>query len=121
MTTPGNGSTGNVTQNEINATQNGQQAFEEAVNALNTIVSSVLDSNTQLTTSAMVSQAGAKFGSAVEQWLDDFNDLRGVTQWMGEQLGTTWRQMVQNEQNNTDLAAGLQNPVSAPTLGSFNS
>jgi uncharacterized protein YaiE (UPF0345 family) len=114
MTTP-------VTQNTINVTQQAQEAFQTAAGDLTSIVSGVLDSNQQLTSSAMVSQAGAKFGGAVTQWTEDFNDLRGTLQWMADQLGNQWQTMQRNEQNNTDIAAGLSDPASLPGFGSFAS
>jgi len=105
MTTPSG-----VTQNEINATQQGQQAFQECVTALTSIASSVMQSNQQLTSNGMVSAAGAQYGKAIEQWCEDFDDLRGVTQWMADQLEATWQSMVANENNGVDLASGISNP-----------
>jgi uncharacterized protein YaiE (UPF0345 family) len=113
--------TSNVTQNTISVTQQAQEAFQTAVSDLTSIVSGVLDSNQQLTTTGMVSQAGAKFGSAIAQWTEDFNDMRGTLQWMADQLEAQWKQMVANEQNNTDLAGGLANPAALPGYGSFAS
>lgn len=111
--------TTNVTQNTISVTQQAQQAFLTAVGDLNSILNSVTDSGTQLTSSAMVSQAGTAFGGAVMRWTEDFNDLRGTLQWMADQLEVQWRQMQANEANNVDLASGLSLPVGMPVFGSF--
>jgi hypothetical protein len=110
MTTP------NLTQNEINATQQGQQAFEECVNSLTQIVSTVMQSNQQLTSNGMVSAAGQQYGKAIEQWCNDFEDIRGVTKWMADQLEATWQQMVANENNGVDIASG----ITAPGLPGFD-
>jgi hypothetical protein len=110
--------TPNVTQNTLSVTQHAQEAFVTAVNDLMSILNGVLDANGQLTSVAMVSQAGAKFGSAISQWLDDFWDLKGTLSWMAEQLATQLQQMAANEQNNTDLASGI-GCTPLPGYGSF--
>jgi hypothetical protein len=115
MTTPGGSGT---TQGVIAIYHQSQQAFLDAVSAMTSIVSSVLDSSQQLTTSAMVSTAGAAWGNAVVPWLDDFNDLRSTLQWMADQLGNQAQQMQNNEQNNVDLASGIQ-VQALPGYGQF--
>jgi uncharacterized protein YukE len=104
---------GPVTQNEITVTYQAQQAFEDAVTALTNIVSSVFDSQQQLTTDGMVTSAGARFGGAVVQWTEDFEDIRGTLAWMAQQLGDTAQQMQSTNQQATEAAAAL------PAFGSF--
>jgi hypothetical protein len=96
-----------VTMNTIPVTQQAQQAFEAAVTDLTSIVSSVLDSNQQLTSDAMVSDTGRKFGGAVVLWVEKFEDLRRTLQWMAEQLGVQWQTMLQNENKGVEIASGL--------------
>jgi hypothetical protein len=105
--------TGNVTQNEINVTLQAQQAFEQAVTALNSIVSGVFDSQSQLTSSGMVTTAGQRFGGAVVQWTEDFDDLRSTLNWMAQQLGDTAQSLQASNQQSYEMAASL------PSFGSF--
>lgn len=107
------GNSAPVTQNEIHVTLQAQQAFEEAVSALNRIVSEVFDSQTQLTTNAMVTTAGQRFGGAVVQWTQDFDDLRNTLNWMAQQLGDTAQQLQASNQQSYEMAASL------PSFGSF--
>ncbi|MGD0558673.1 MAG: hypothetical protein ABSA93_27305 [Streptosporangiaceae bacterium] len=107
MTTPSNSGGGNVTQNQLNITQQAQEAFQTAVGDMNSILGGVEGSNNQLITAAMVSTAGGKLNGAVVQWLDDFNALKNSLQNIADQLETQWKTMLQNEQNNTDLASGV--------------
>jgi hypothetical protein len=99
--------------NEISVTLQAQQIFENAVSQLNSIVSNALDAQNQLTTSAMVTTAGQKFGSKVVQWCEDFDDLRGTLQWMAQQLGDTAHQLQASNQAAVEAAAQL------PAFGSF--
>jgi hypothetical protein len=100
VTTPSNSGGGNVTQNQLNITQQAQEAFQTAVGDMNSILGGVEGSNNQLITAAMVN-------GAVVQWLDDFNALKNSLQNIADQLETQWKTMLQNEQNNTDLASGV--------------
>jgi hypothetical protein len=96
-----------VTQNEINVTLHAQTAFQDAVSALNQIVSGVFDSQQQLTTNAMVTTAGERFGAAVVQWTQDFEDLRSTLNWMAQQLGDTALQLQKSNQQGAEMAAAL--------------
>jgi hypothetical protein len=109
------GNSAPVTQNEINVTLQAQQAFEEAVAALTSIVSEVFDSQQQLTTNAMVTTAGERFGGAVVQWAEDFEDLRSSLNWMAQQLGDTAQQLQRSNQQGVEMAAAL------PQFGSSGS
>src|SRR5579875_1020502 len=95
---------GNVTQNEINVTLQAQQAFEQAVTALTSIVSEVFDSQSQLTISGMVTTAGQRFGGAVVQWTEDFEDLRSTLNWMAQQLGDTAQALQSSNQQSYEMA-----------------
>jgi hypothetical protein len=99
--------TGAVTQNEINVTLQAQQAFEQAVSALTSIVSEVFDSQSQLTSNGMVTTAGARFGGAVVQWTEDFEDLRSTLNWMAQQLGDTAKGLQAGNQQSYEMAAAL--------------
>jgi hypothetical protein len=105
--------TGSVTANEINVTLQAQQAFEEAVTALTSIASSVFDAQSQLTSNGMVTTAGQRFGGAVVQWVEDFEDIRNTMKWMAQQLGDTAQQLQASNQQSEEMAASL------PTAGSF--
>jgi len=101
------GNSAPVTQNEIDVTVHAQQAFDEAVTALNQIVSGVFDSQQQLTTNAMVTTAGERFGMAVVQWTQDFEDLRSTLNWMSMQLGDTAAKLRASNQQSEEMAAAL--------------
>jgi metal-dependent amidase/aminoacylase/carboxypeptidase family protein len=93
--------------NEINVTLQAQQAFEQAVAALNSIVSEVFSSQQQLTTNGMVTTAGQRFGGAVVQWAEDFEDMRSTLNWMAQQLGDTAQQLQKGNEQSADMAAAL--------------
>jgi hypothetical protein len=102
-----------ITSNEINVTLQAQGVFQEAVTDLTQIISQVLEANTQLTSTAMVTTAGAKFGTVVSMWAEDAEDMRSALNWMAEQLGTTAQQMQSGNTTNEELAqqaAGLTLP-----------
>jgi hypothetical protein len=101
------GNSAAVTQNEINVTLQAQQAFEQAVSSLTQIVTGVFESQQQLTTSAMVTTAGERFGAAVAQWTQDFEDLRSTLNWMAQQLGDTALQLQNSNQQGIEMAASL--------------
>lgn len=103
-------STGNVTQNEINVTLSAQQAFEGAVGQIQKIIGDVLDAGSNLSTSAMVTTAGSKFGSAVQQWVESATDIVKTLEWMAGQLGNTAKQLQAGNQQSEDMAAGLPSP-----------
>lgn len=106
------GNSAPVTQNEINVTLQAQDAFLTAVGDLNSIISQVFDSGTTLSTNAMVTTAGAKFGGAVSQWVQDFEDMRSTLQWMADQLGETAQKLKAGDQQSFEMAAAL------PSFGS---
>jgi hypothetical protein len=112
--------TGAVTANEISVTLQAQQAFQEGVAALMSIHGAVFDAQTQLTTTGMVTTAGAKFGGAVQQWCEYFNDIVGTMQWMEEQLGYTAQQLQAGNQEAANAAAALPPPDSFGSSTSFN-
>src|SRR5258708_18251281 len=101
------GNSAPVTQNEINVTLQAQQAFEEAVAALTSIVSEVFASQQQLTSNAMVTTAGERFGNAVVLWAEDFEDLRSTLNWMAQQLGDTAQKLQSSNQQGVEMAAAL--------------
>jgi len=97
------------TQQELNATQRGQEAFQVAATNLHGILSTVLGANDQLISYGMRSTAGHQFYKAVNTWVDNAYDVRDLTQWMADTLELTWRQMQANEANGVDLATGIMN------------
>jgi hypothetical protein len=107
--------TGAVTANEINVTQQAQQAFENAVSSITTTISNVLESGTTLASSAMITTAGAKFGSVVGDWSQSASDIVNVLKWMAEQLGVTAQQLQAGNQQSEEMAAAL------PGTGNFGS
>lgn len=101
-----NGTTG-TTSNTYSVTLHAQEAFQTAVSDLNRIVSTVFDSQSQLTTSAMVTNAGRKFGSVVVEWCQDFDDMRNTLNWMATQLGDTAQALARSDQQGAEMAAQL--------------
>ena len=101
------GNTAPITQNEINVTLQAQDAFQTAVGDLTSIVSEAFDSGSTLSSNAMVTTAGEKFGGAVVQWVEDFEDMRSTLQWMATQLGDTAQQLQAGNQQSYEMAAAL--------------
>jgi hypothetical protein len=106
---------GSVTANEINVTLRAQGEFENAVSQIRSIVSNVLESGNQLTTTAMITTAGAKFGGVVSQWCESASDIVNTLNWMTEQLGSTAQQLQAGNQQAEEMAAAL------PAAGNFAS
>jgi uncharacterized protein YukE len=107
MTTPS--MSVSVTKNMLPATQAAQGDFQQAVGDLQAIISNVLDSSQQLTSTAMISDAGRKFGGAVELWASKAADINKQLNKMADFLGVEVQVMLQNEQNGVDIATGLYN------------
>jgi uncharacterized protein YukE len=105
--------TGPVTANEISVTLQAQNEFQNAVSSIRSIISSVLESGNQLTTTAMITTAGAKFGGVVLQWCESASDIVNTLNWMSEQLGATAQQLQAGNQQAEEMAAAL------PAAGNF--
>lgn len=105
--------TGNVTANEINVTLKAQGDFQSAAGQIQKIIGDVLDAGSNLSSSAMVTTAGAKFGSAVQQWVESATDIVKTLEWMANELGATAQQLQSGNQQSEEMAAGL------PTPGNF--
>ena len=103
--------TGNTLANEAQVTLKAKDAFDGAVAKLTSIVSGVFESQQQLTSTAMVTTAGERFGGVVVQWAQDFEDLRSTLNWMAQQLGDTALQLQRGNDQSADMAAAL------PTFG----
>jgi hypothetical protein len=108
-----------VTQNEVDVTLRAQDQFLTAVGDLNSIISQVFDSGTTLSTNAMVTTAGQKFGSAVGQWVTDFEDMRSTLQWMADQLGETAAKLKAGNQQSYEMAAALPSFGGAGSAGAY--
>jgi uncharacterized protein YukE len=107
MTTPSqSGTTGGVMQNELTMTQAAAQAFEQAVNDLQSIYNQVMDANISLK-GAMISESSSVFQGGVSQWTDDFNVLKGNLQNITDMLNQQVKQMQNNEANNLGLTANV--------------
>jgi uncharacterized protein YukE len=104
---------GPVTANEITVTLQAQSEFENAVSQIRSIVSNVLESGNQLTTTAMITTAGAKFGGVVQEWCQSASDIVNTLNWMGEQLGSTAQQLQAGNQQAEEMAAAM------PAAGNF--
>jgi hypothetical protein len=96
-----------VTAATVPILQQASGYFTEGVTALDQIITQVFESQSELTSTAMITTAGAKFGGAVVQWTEDFNNIRNTLSQMAELLSTTAQKILQNEQNNVALASGL--------------
>jgi hypothetical protein len=55
----------------------------------------------------MVTTAGERFGMAVVQWTQDFEDLRSTLNWMSVQLGDTAAKLRASNQQGEEMAAAL--------------
>jgi hypothetical protein len=106
---------GPVTANEINVTLQAQGEFENAVSQIRSIISNVLESGNQLTTTAMITTAGAKFGGVVSEWCQSAGDIVNTLNWMTEQLGSTAQQLQAGNQQAEEMAAAM------PAAGNFGS
>jgi hypothetical protein len=116
MTTPAPSMPFNgTTSNALNVTQSAQGQFQESVNYLSQVITNILDSSQQLTSSAMISQAGNAFGGAVGAWAEKAGDIMNNLQNMTDYLGLQIQVLEQNEDNNTALATGLNN-LTVPTF-----
>jgi hypothetical protein len=96
-----------VTAATVPILQQASGYFSEGVNALDQIITQVFESQSELTSTAMITTAGAKFGGAVVQWTEDFNNIRNTLSQMAEMLQDTANKILANEQNNLALASGL--------------
>ena len=56
----------------------------------------------------MVTTAGERFGMAVVQWTQDFEDLRSTLNWMAQQLGDTALQLQRSNQQGMEMAAACR-------------
>ncbi len=92
---------------EAQVTLQAQHAFEQAVAALNSIITEVFASQQQLTSNAMVTTAGERFGGVVVRWAEDFEDLRSTLNWMAQQLGDTALQLQKGNDQSAEMAAAL--------------
>jgi hypothetical protein len=100
--------TGNVTAQTLSVTKQAQEYFTQAKSDLIRIVTNVLDEGSaNLTSQAMISDAGARFSGAVQQWTTAAMDIGNQFQQMIDFLGVQIQVMQQNEQNGVDLATGL--------------
>jgi len=106
MTTPNQGSTGGVTQNELTMTQAAAGAFAQAVGDLQSIYNQVMDANISLQ-GAMISESSTIFQQGTTQWTDDFNVLKGNLQNITDMLNQQVKQMQNNEANNLGLTANV--------------
>jgi uncharacterized protein YukE len=106
---------GPVTSNEITVTLQAQSEFQNAVSQIRSTISNVLESGNQLSTTAMITTAGAKFGGVVSQWCESASDIVNTLNWMSEQLGSTAQQLQAGNQQSEEMAAGL------PGTGNFGS
>ena len=104
---------GPVTANEISVTQQAQSQFEDAVSSIRNIISGVFEQGTTLSTSAMITTAGAKYGGVVAQWCESAGDIANTLSWMAEQLGNTVTQLQAGNQQAEEMAASL------PSAGNF--
>ncbi|HUZ26738.1 MAG TPA: hypothetical protein VMV07_23545 [Streptosporangiaceae bacterium] len=106
-----------VTAATVQVTLTAQGYFEDAVKDLDMIMSQVFDSQQELTSTAMITTAGRKFGSSIIQWVNDFNDIRQTLSWMADQLGNTAQQILANEQHNLDLGSQLASAQMPASFG----
>jgi uncharacterized protein YukE len=94
---------GQTTSNTYGTTTQVQNQFVDAYGYMGRLADGVTDSNTTLTNQAMISQAGARFGQAVAQWLEAFYQAQQVLGQMGEQLGVTAAQLRAADQQAADM------------------
>jgi hypothetical protein len=95
--------TGGTTSNTYSTTLAVQQQFLEAYSGMGKLADGVLDAGTTLTNQAMITQAGARFGTAVQQWLEAFYAAQKTIGQMAEQLGVTANQLKAADQQAADM------------------
>jgi hypothetical protein len=99
---------GNVTAQTLTVTKQAQEYFQQAQSDLMRIVGNVLDEGSgTLTSQMLISDAGTRFGGAVQQWTTQAMDIGQQFQNMIDFLGEQIQIMLQNEHNGVDLANGL--------------
>jgi len=96
-----------VTANTIPVTQQAQQIFAENANTLSKVRETVISVTSSLTNSGADPVSTNQLTAALERWNAALDDIISTSYWMSEMLDTTWRLIQKNEQDNTDLAAGL--------------
>jgi len=106
-----------VTANTLTVTQQAQQYFDDTVANLQTIANAVNESRTHLVSSAMISESGAAWGNAVNQWSEQFADIIQDLQSMSDMLGVTINVIVKNEGTNGDLVQQLAQQATAGIAG----
>jgi uncharacterized protein YukE len=106
--------TGTPTANEILVTQQAAGHFMDTAGQISQAIANVLDGGQQLSATAMITTAGAKFGTAVGHWCESAEDIVNILKWMSEQLGATAQQLQASNQQSEEMAAGL------PSFGNFS-
>lgn len=86
---------------------NSAQIFEDGVNAMTQVYNEVFAAGDQLKGQAMVSTAGAQFGTAITRWVEDFNNIKQTLQAMHDQLLSTTSQTTNTNQVNAEIAQAL--------------
>jgi hypothetical protein len=100
---------GQVTAQTLSVTKQAQEYFQQAQSDLMQIVENVLDEGSNLTSQALISDAGTMFGGAVQQWTQQAMDIGNQFQQMIDFLGVQIQVMQANEEHGVDLANGLAN------------
>jgi hypothetical protein len=100
-----------TTSNTYATSLNAAQGLEDGANYMTKLGDGVTDANSQLTMTAMISQAGARFGQAVVLWLDQFQKAQQTLMQMSDMMRTTVQVTQTGDQHNQDLAAGMPSPI----------
>jgi hypothetical protein len=96
-----------VTANTVTVTQQAQQLFVQNTDELNQVRRAVDSVICQLTNTGMDPVSIDQLTAGLQTWNTYLDDIITTSQWMAETLGVTWQRILKNEQDNTDLAAGL--------------
>jgi hypothetical protein len=99
-----------ITANTVLVTQQAQQLFTQNAHDLDQVRKTVDSVICQLTNTGMDPVSIDQLAAGLKQWNTSLDDMITMSQWMAEALGVTWQRIQKNEQDNTDLAAGLTVP-----------
>jgi response regulator of citrate/malate metabolism len=111
-----------VTANTIPVTQQAQLIFATNASTLSKVRDTVDSVTSNLTNSGADPVSTNQLTAALERWNAALDDIISTSYWMADMLDTTWRLIQKNEQDNTDLAAGLteQPEPTMPPLSRLN-
>lgn len=95
--------------NNVQVTNQGGDILDAACSDLVGIRTKVDDAVNTLVGQHMVSLSGRAYGSAIKQWLDDFDIIKTKLHEMSQLLSHTAKAMSNNEQTNAEMPSTIVN------------